>query len=197
MASAKPYQPFLLRILHGVAAIFALLAIISSFLVYNTFDGRFGKLPISPVDEIIDIHGTLGLIFFLMFPIFAIYSFHAGQKRLVQSDSFQNITKLDRPIGWYSWQRITNTVMLLAATFSVLTGRLMQERWVANGDLTQPVYLLHLAGWLILVICLALHLLMSAKVGGMPLLLSIFDYKIRPDDHPRHWPRKVKTWFQR
>lgn len=87
--------------------------------------------------------------------------------------------------------------MLVAATFSVLTGRLMQERWVANGDLTQPVYLLHLAGWLILVICLALHLLMSAKVGGMSLLLSIFDYKIRSEDHPRHWPRKVKTWFKR
>ncbi|HBL11074.1 MAG TPA: cytochrome B, partial [Cyanobacteria bacterium UBA11162] len=41
MPQSKPYQPSLLRFLHGVNALIAVLAILTSFLVYNTYDGRF------------------------------------------------------------------------------------------------------------------------------------------------------------
>ncbi|MDV2999213.1 MAG: hypothetical protein N5P05_000819 [Chroococcopsis gigantea SAG 12.99] len=37
------YQPLILRILHGVIAIVGMLAIITAFWVYNTYDGRIGQ----------------------------------------------------------------------------------------------------------------------------------------------------------
>ncbi|MFM5981538.1 MAG: cytochrome b/b6 domain-containing protein, partial [Sphaerospermopsis kisseleviana] len=46
MTRSAPYQPLLLRIIHGVNGILVIAAIITGFLVYNTFDQRFGKLPI-------------------------------------------------------------------------------------------------------------------------------------------------------
>jgi len=33
----------------------------------------------------------------------------------------------------------------------------------------------------LMIVSVAIHLLMSAKVGGLPLLLSIYNWKIRPD----------------
>ena len=91
MPQSRPYQPLLLRLLHGVNAAIALLAILSAFLVYNTYDGRFGKVPVPQIADIIGIHGTFGKMLLLgIMPTFALYSFHAGQKRLVQPDSFGN-----------------------------------------------------------------------------------------------------------
>lgn len=43
MRRTKPYQPLLLRVLHSFNALIAVLAIITSFLVYNTYDGRIDK----------------------------------------------------------------------------------------------------------------------------------------------------------
>ncbi|MCC5618852.1 cytochrome b/b6 domain-containing protein, partial [Nostoc sp. CHAB 5836] len=45
MPRSVPYQPLLLRILHGASGILAIAAIITGFLVYNTYDRRFGKIP--------------------------------------------------------------------------------------------------------------------------------------------------------
>ncbi len=197
MTPAKPYQPLLFRILHNVTALLALLAIVTSFVVYNTYDGRLLKLPLPKIPNSIGMHGTFGLFFLLILPVFAIYSFHAGKKRLIQPDSFKNLSKIGKPSWWYSLQRITNTAMLFAATFAVITGRMMQEKWLPNGDLNQSWYLLHIAAWIVLVISFALHLLMSAKVGGTPLLLSIFDTNIREKDSPTTWPEKIKNWLHR
>ncbi len=61
MSRSVPYQPLLLRILHGVSGILAIAAIITGFLVYNTFDGRFGKILIPRISAIIDIHGTFAV----------------------------------------------------------------------------------------------------------------------------------------
>ena len=89
MSSSAPYQPLLLRILHGISGILVITAIITGFLVYNTFDQRFGKIPIPKIEPIQDIHGTVALCFLLLLPAFALYSFHAGEKRLLQPDSLQ------------------------------------------------------------------------------------------------------------
>lgn len=196
MPRSKPYLPLLLRILHNLTALLALLAIITSFLVYNTFDGRFGKLPLPRIPDIIGIHGTFGLFFLLILPIFAIYSFHAGEKRLLQSDSFQKLSQFGKPIWWISLQRIINTAMLLAATFAVITGRMMQEKWLPNQELNQIWYLLHLTAWTILVICLALHLLATAKVGGIQVFMAMFDTKIRQKDSPATWLEKIRSWLR-
>jgi hypothetical protein len=44
-------------------------------------------------------------------------------------------------------------------------------------------------------ICLALHLLMIIKVGGVPLLLSIVDVKYRSSDSPAAWGKQLKNWL--
>lgn len=197
MSRSRPYQPLLLRLLHALNALIAILAIVTSFWVYNTFDGRFGQLPLPRINDIIGIHGTFGLTFLFIMPALALYSFHAGQKRLVQPDSFQQLTQVGKPIWWYSLHRITNTAILLAATFALISGRMMKEEWLPTGEFNHIWYQLHLAAWVILVFCLAIHLLMSAKVGGSPLIVSMFDRKYRPDDSPAVWLRKIRSLLHR
>ncbi|WP_414755027.1 cytochrome b/b6 domain-containing protein [Anabaena sp. CCY 9910] len=195
MSRSAPYQPLLLKILHGVSGILAIAAIITGFLVYNTFDGRFGKLPIPRIGESIDIHGTFAVFFFFVFPALALYSFHAGNRKLLQQDSLQNLTQFGRPIWWVSLQRIANTLMLIAAVLAVLSGRMMKEEWLPTGELNHAWYYLHLIGWLVIVACLAIHILMSSKVGGVPLLLSIFSWQVRPEDSPTKWSGRLQNWL--
>ena len=198
MSQSRLYQPLLLRLLHGVNAAIALLAILSAFLVYNTYDGRLGKVPLPRIADIIGIHGTFGKILLLgVMPAFALYSFHAGQKRLVQPDSFRTLTQLGKPLWWYSLHLIVNTLMLLALTFSLASGSMVKEEWLPAGELTQVWYYLHASGWAILVFCLAMHLLMSAKVGGLPLILSMFDAAYRPQDSPAAWWKKIRSLVDR
>ena len=197
MSRPKPYQPSLLRLLHGVNALIALLAIITSFWVYNTFDGRFGRLPLPEINDIIGIHGTFGLTFLIVMPALALYSFHVGHKRLVQPDSFAKLTKVGKPIWWYSLHRIVNTVILLAATWSLITGRMMKEEWLPTGELDHIWYQLHLTGWVILVVCLVMHFLMSVKVGGWSIILSMFSFNSRPEDSPATWLQQIRSFFQR
>ncbi len=197
MSRSRPYQPLLLRLLHALNALIAILAIVTSFWVYNTFDGRFGQLPLPRINDIIGIHGTFGLTFLFIMPALALYSFHAGQKRLVQPDSFNQLTQVGKPIWWYSLHRIVNTAILLAATFALISGRMIKEEWLPTGELNHIWYQLHLAAWVILVFCLAIHLLMSAKVGGLPLIVSMFDRKYRPNDSPAVWLRKIRSLLHR
>lgn len=195
MSRSAPYQPLLLKILHFVSGTLAIAAIITGFLVYNTFDGRFGKILIPPVEAIIDIHGTFAVFFFFIFPAFALYSFHAGNKRLLQKDSLQNLTQIGRPIWWVSLQRIANTLMLIASVLAVLSGRMMKEEWLPTGELNHNWYYLHLIAWAVIVCCLALHILMSSKIGGVPLLISIFSWNVRPEDSPKQWSIRLRNWW--
>ncbi len=195
MPRSQPYQPLLLRILHGINALIAILAIVSSFLVYNSFDGRFGKLPLPRIEDIIGIHGTFGLTFLLVMPTLALYSFHVGQKRLVQADSFEKLEQFGKPIWWYSLHRIVNTGMLIAATFAVISGRMMKEKWLPTGDLNQLWYTIHIIAWLLLVLSLATHLLMGLKVGGLQLTLSMLSTKYRANDAPSTWLSKIRSFL--
>ena len=198
MLPSRLYQPLLLRLLHGVNAAIALLAILSAFVVYNTYDGRLGKVPLPRIADIIGLHGTLGKMLLLgVMPAFALYSFHAGQKRLVQRDSFGTLTQLGKPLWWYSLHRIVNTLMLLALTWAIASGSMVKEEWLPAGELTQVWYYLHASGWAVLVFCLAMHLLMSAKVGGLPLILSMFDAAYRPEDSPAAWWNKIRSLVDR
>jgi thiosulfate reductase cytochrome b subunit len=87
--------------------------------------------------------------------------------------------------------------MLLAATWALITGRMMKEEWLPTRELDQIWYQLHLAGWVILVVCLIMHLLMSIKVGGLPLIVSIFEFKYRPEDSPTTWLQQIRSFFSR
>jgi Prokaryotic cytochrome b561 len=193
MSQSKPYQPSLLRLLHGINGVIVIGALISGFWVYNVFDGRWGKLPLPRVNSIIDIHGTIGLTFLLFTPLFFLYSLLIGYKRLIQKNSLAKLAEVGTPIGWYSLQRLINTMMLIASLFALGTGKLMLESWLPAGELFHVEYLLHLTAWAVMLVCLVLHLLMSARVGGVPLLLSMVSLKLRENDRPSLWLEKIRT----
>jgi Prokaryotic cytochrome b561 len=194
----RPYQPLPLRILHGLIGVLAIAALLTGFAVYAIYDGRFGTLPVPAIPDIQGIHGTFGLFFLLVLPVFALYSFHAGYKRLIQADVVQRLTQqVGKPVWWVNLQRLMNTAMLVAATFSVISGRMMKEEWLPAGELNHIWYYLHLTAWAVLGIGLALHLLFSIKVGGVPLLLSMVSTERRPDDHPSVWLDALRRWLQR
>jgi Prokaryotic cytochrome b561 len=195
MAQAKPYQPLALRLLHGVIAALIMLAIITGVLIYGVYDGRIGHLPIPTIPRIMGIHKLFGRAFLLIMPFFALYSFHAGRRRLIQSDSIQQMSTMGKPIWWYSLHRIVNTMLLLGASFALVSGREMDEGWMSRGELTHLWYTLHLLSWAVMVICLATHLLMSARIGGVPLLLSMINIKYRPYDNPSVLLQTLQSWF--
>jgi hypothetical protein len=194
VAKQKPYQPLLFRVLHGLNGLFVLAALLTGFWVYNTYDGQFGKLPLPQVTEVEGIHGTFGLSFFLTLPAFALYSFHAGRHRLMPSDS--PAASQGNAVQRQVQQRWMNTLILLAATWAALSGRLMKEDWIENGTLLlQPIYYLHLLGWLLMLVCFLLHLWTVFRAGGIRLVQSIAGIQSREQDHPKHWPNRIKTWW--
>jgi hypothetical protein len=42
---------------------------------------------------------------------------------------------------------------------------------------------------------IALHLLLNAKVGGAPLLLSMLTWQCRDQDSPVLWPTHLSRWW--
>ena len=52
-------------------AVLSLLALISGFLIYNTYDKRWGSLALPTLSDIQDIHGTIALTFLLFLTIFS------------------------------------------------------------------------------------------------------------------------------
>lgn len=195
MKPIQPYQPLLLRLLHGLTAITLGLALFTALWTYNTYDGRWGQVPLPEYRDIEGIHGTFGLWTLLIFPAFLIYAFRAGQRRLLQSNSWEKLTQIGQSIWWYTLNRLTNTLTLLALTFALFSGKMMDETWLPKGELDHRWYYAHLISWVTMVVAIALHLLLNAKVGGMPLLLSMWSRKFRAKDHPRLWPEQIAVWW--
>ncbi|UFP94966.1 cytochrome b/b6 domain-containing protein [Gloeobacter morelensis] len=195
MKQLQPYQPLLLRILHALTGLFVAGAIITAFWTYDTYDGRWGRVPLPRFEEIEGIHGTFGLSALLIFPAFALYAFHQGQRRLVQPDTLAKLGRVGRPAWWYSLGQVLNTLALLALTLSLFSGKMMDEKWLPKGELDHAWYYVHLSGWLVLVVCVVLHVLIHAKVGGVPLLLSMVNWGYRAEDSPALWPARVRAWW--
>jgi len=180
MSCAKPYQPLLLRLLHGIHAVFALTATITGFWMYNTWDRRFGQLPLPKENQnLYFVHLGFGNDLYLILPVFAVYSLWVGRRRLVQLDSLKQLKQVGQPIWWYTLHRIVNTGILLTITVALISGRLTIHLGLLNGILSDPWYNLHLFAWLVVVLLFATHLLLIVKIGGVPLLLSIVDLKTR------------------
>ena len=195
MKPTQPYQPFLLRILHGLIGIFVIGAIVTAYWTYDTYDKRWGGIGLPHFPEIEGIHGTFGLYALLLFPVFAIYALRRGQKRLLQPDSLTKLSQFNTPIGWYTLHRGANTLSLLALTFALFSGKMMDSGWLPRGELNHSWYSVHLVSWVVMVLTLAIHLLMSAKVGGLPLLLSIWQWKFRPEESPKQWLSHIQKWW--
>ena len=197
MKPTQPYQPLLLRILHGLTAFCLILAILTAFWTYNTYDGRWGQVPLPEYKDIEGIHGTFGLYTLLIFPAFVHYAFQRGKRRLIQSDSLPKLSLVGQPIWWYTLNRLANTLALLALTFALFSGKMMDETWLPKGELDHVWYYAHLVSWAVMVAAIALHLLLNARVGGAPLLVSMWNVQFRPKDAPRLWPEQVLTWWQK
>ncbi|AKG23167.1 cytochrome b/b6 domain-containing protein [Calothrix sp. 336/3] len=197
--SKLPYQPLLLRLTHGLNGVLIIGAMISGFLVYDSWDRRFGGLGLTKLNrDLIDIHGTFGFfISFVSLPIFLIYCWKAGRNRLLQGNTFNQLASFGTPGWWNSIQRIANTLMLLAAIFAVISGKFQDENWLPRQEFQHSWYYVHLMAWVTIVFCLIIHLVMSLKVGGIPLLLSMVNNKYRPQDNPRLWRDKIINWFRR
>ncbi|MEO0987489.1 MAG: cytochrome b/b6 domain-containing protein [Cyanobacteria bacterium J06639_14] len=195
MKKNKPYQPLLLRVLHGLNGCFLIAAILTAFWTYDTYDGRWGKIPLPSYGAIEGIHGTFGLYTLLIFPVFVFYAFHRGQQRLVQPDSLAKLMQIGQPIGWYTLNRLINTLSLVALTFALFSGKMMSEKWLPQGELEHRWYYAHLISWVVMVAAIALHLLMNAKVGGAPLLLSMLSWQFQAKDSPKLWPDHLTAWW--
>lgn len=138
MMIRMPYQPSLLRLLHGVSAAVAGVASVTGFLIYNHYDGRYGRMPLGGSEEIIDLHGDLGgLLPWVVIP-FALYSLTLGIRRLFRP------ADLGRMVGSLpAWQRLTNTAALLGLAAAVLSGLPMDDDWHSG-----PGWSLHAkTGW--------------------------------------------------
>ncbi|MGF1522846.1 MAG: cytochrome b/b6 domain-containing protein [Leptolyngbyaceae cyanobacterium] len=189
------YQPFLLRLLHGLTGLFLIGAMLTAFWTYAVYDGRWGSIPLPAYPEIEGIHGTFGLWTLLIFPAFVLYSFRRGQQRLVQSDAIAKLTRIGKPIWWHTLNRCVNTLALLALTFALFTGKMMDETWLPNGELDHRWYYAHLIAWVVMANAIALHLLMNAKVGGVPVLRSMLSWRFHTNDSPKLWPTHCATWW--
>ncbi len=192
MALAIPYQPSLLRLLHGLAAGFAGLASLTGFLIYNYYDARFGRLLIGGSEEVIDIHGELGGLLQWALIAFALYSLTLGMGRLFRP---ADLGRMMRSLP--AWQRLTNTAALLSLAAAVLSGLPMEDDWLMDGDLDQFWYVFHLTSWLVLTLAVVGHLIVLALNGGWPLLCSMFTLNLRKGDRPRHWPQQAWTFIRR
>lgn len=194
-AAKRIYQPFLLRVLHGATGLCLIAAILTAYWTYDTYDGRWGRIPLPKFNAIEGIHGTFGLWTLLIFPAFLIYAVRRGQKRLIQPNSLQQLTQIHRPGWWYTLNRWINTGALLALTFALFSGKMMGEQWLPQGELDHAWYLAHLISWVVMIAAIALHLFVNFKVGGTPFLLSMLHWQYRQSDSPYHWPTHVAHWW--
>ena len=167
----RPYQPSLLRLLHGVTALLVPLAWITGLLVYSAHDGRFGRLPFTLPGEWIDIHGTVGVVLWPVAVLFGLYALTAGRARLRQP---------------------ANGIALLALVLAVGSGKLMDEDWLRDGRLDHLVYGIHLLAWLLIALAVSLHVTAVLKRGGWPLARSMASFQLRSGDLPGHWFDQIR-----
>jgi len=172
----RPYQPSLLRLLHGATALLVPLAWLTGLLVYSRYDGRFGRLPFTLPGEWIDIHGTLGVLLWPIALLFGLYALTAGRARLRQP---------------------ANAIALLALGLAVGSGKLMQEDWLRDGQVHHLAYSLHLTAWLLIATAVFWHLAAVLRRGGLPLALSMVQLQLRSNDKPKHWPSQLIRGFRR
>lgn len=166
----RPYQPSLLRLLHGAVSVLSLSAWISGLALYVSFDHRWGSLTIPFGPEWIDIHGTIGLVLLVVAPLFALYALTAGRARLKQP---------------------ANLLPLLGLGLAIGSGKMMDEDWLLAGQLYPIVYSVHLIAWLLIGLSVLLHLASVLNRGGWPLARSMASLSLRSNDLPGHWPGQL------
>ena len=172
----RPYQPSLLRVLHGAVAALVAAAWISGLIVYSLHDGRWGRLPWQPGGDWIDIHGSVGVLLWPLAIAFGLYALSLGRARL---------------------RHPQNTAALLALTLAVGSGKLMSEDWLRQGELNGAMYSIHLLAWLLIGAAVLWHVSGVLRRGGLPLARSMASLQARANDRPGHWPGQIARFFRR
>ncbi len=165
-----------MRLLHGLTALLVPFAWLTGLLVYNRYDGRFGRLPLLLSQDWVDIHGTVGVLLWPVALLFGLYALGPGFARL---------------------RRPANALTLAALALAVGSGKLMQEQWLRQGELQHLVYGVHLLAWLLIALAVLLHLGGVLQLGGLPLARSMFHPALQRGDQPRDWPSQLSRWFRR
>jgi len=172
---ARPYQPSLLRILHGAVAVLVPAAWISGLIVYSLHDGRWGRLPWHPGGDWIDIHGSFDVLLWPLAIAFGLYALTLGRARLRQPE---------------------NAAALLGLALAVGSGKLMSEDWLRQGELNGAVYSIHLLAWLLIGAAVLWHVSGVLRRGGLPLARSMASVQLRPGDLPGNWFDQIRRSFK-
>lgn len=172
----RPYQPSLLRVLHGGTAVLVVGAWCTGLMVYSRFDGRWGRLPLALSGEWIDIHGSVGVMLWPLALLFGLYALTVGRQRL---------------------RNPANGLALLALAVAVGSGKLMDEDWLREGELGNAVYTAHLLAWLGIAAAVLCHIGDVFAKGGLPLAGSMLSVAVRPQDRPADWLRQLRRHFTR
>ena len=173
---AVPYQPSMLRVLHGATALLVAISWITGLLLLGSFDGRWGRLPFTLDGEWIELHGRVGLLLALVLLLFVPYALTLGAGRL---------------------RRFANSLPLLALVLAVGSGLQMESEWLVNHATTPLPYALHLTAWLLLAVSVPLHLIGAVRRGGWPLAASMLSPRLLPHDGPPHWAGQLLRYVRR
>lgn len=198
MPKSRPYQPLIFRLVHAANGLLVLASMATGFWLYNTWDYRFGRLPLPDAgNRWLDIHGQLGEIVSVCFAVFLLYSLFAGRKRLIQPKSLKQLPHLNRPSGQYALLHLINTGLLGMLLLSVVSARQFGgARALLNSEWDNVWYNLHVFAWASMVVLVIVHVTLSWKAGGIPLLQSMADRRVRPGDSPLRWPERFQRWVK-
>ena len=192
MARKQPYQSLIFRLLHAGQGILAILGMLTGYWLLNTWDPQLGGLPLPhATDASMEWHEEIGGVFSGAIALFIAYSLWAGRRRLIQPKSLKQLTRIGKPAWWYALHRLVNTSLLIFGVLAVISGDKVDGDAMRNGIFSDWGYALHVLSWLGMLLGLLLHILLSLKVGGVPLLLSIVNYNVRDKDKPKHWPQRL------
>lgn len=167
----RPYQPSLLRLLHGATALLVPLAWLTGLLVYSTADGRWGRLAVTLPGDWIDIHGTVGVVVWPIALLFGFYAISAGRARLRQP---------------------ANALALLALGLAVGSGKMMDENWLRDGQLHHLAYSVHLLAWVLIALATTWHVSAVLQRGGWSLARSMASLQLRSGDLPGNWFDQIR-----
>jgi len=173
---AVPYQPSLLRVLHGATAVLVVIGWITGLLLLGSFDGRWGRLPFTLDGEWIELHGHVGVVLALVLLLFVPYALTLGAGRL---------------------RRFANSLPLMALVLAVASGLQMESDFLVNHATPPLPYALHLTAWLLLAVSVPLHLIGAVRRGGWPLTASMLSLRLLPHDGPLQWPGQLLRYFRR
>lgn len=176
MAMARPYQPSLLRVLHGLTACVVLLAWISGSLLLLGADHPQGAMSLPQMADLGEQHEAIGLVLVPPSLLFALYAITAGRTQLRQA---------------------ANLLPLLMLVLALGSGLLMDRDGLFSGDLHHLVKNVHVFAWAGLALSVLWHLLAMLRRGGLPLIRSMLSVRVQTHDRPIHWPGQLLRSLQR